>query len=165
MTRHKSFQTAAARRQADPIVWTIDAHEVRLRAHIDMATYGLLIMAVTMQPSQEGWSGVMEKQTAILKAMRACVDPASLDAWDLAVEVVEPSLIGELAQEMIAEFSGAPNPTPPSSSVSGSSETGTSSTGGALPEASTQPPSLPTEGTISTSGPSESTPTTSDEQR
>lgn len=165
MTRHKSFTTAAARRRADPVVWTIDEHEVRLLPHIDTAAYGGLIMAVTMQPTEEGWSGIMGKQQAILAAMRVCVDPDSLAAWDAALEVVEPALIGELAQEMIAEFSGAPDPTLPSSSVSGSSATGASSTGGALPEASTQQPSPPTEGTTSTSSPSESTPTTSDATR
>lgn len=161
MTRHKSFTTAAARRRADPVVWTIDEHEVRLRPHIDTAAYGALIIAVTMQPTEEGWTGIMGKQQAILDAMRVCVDPDSLAAWDAALEVVEPALIGELAQEMIAEFSGAPDPTPPSSSVSGSSETGSTSTDGAQPEASTQQLSLPTEGTTPTSTPSGSTPTTS----
>lgn len=165
MTRHKSFTTAAARRRADPVVWTIDEYEVRLLPHIDTAAYGALIMAVTMQPTEEGWAGIMGKQQAILDAMRVCVDPASLDAWDAALEVVEPALIGELAQEMIAEFSGAPDPTLPSSSVSGSSATGTSSTGGAQPEASMPQPSLLTEDSTSTSTPSESTPTTSSAQR
>lgn len=151
MTRLKSFTTAAARRMADPVVWEIDGASIRLRPHIDTATYGSLIVAVTMQPTEEGWGGILQKQQAILDAMRLCVSENDLDAWDASMALVEPALIGEMAQEMIGEYSGAPNPTQPSSSVSGSSATGTSSTGGALPEASTLPDSPPTEHTTPTS--------------
>lgn len=164
MTRQRSFTTAAARRRNDPIVWTIDEQQLRLLPFIDVALFGALADAVSAQPTEPGWSGIIAKRDRIVTLMRDCFHEDDRELWDRVVPEVEPALLGELSQEMLMEFAGAPDPSQPSSSVSGSSETGASSTGGALPEASTQQPSPPTEGSTSTSTPSESTPTTSDEQ-
>lgn len=164
MTRQRSFTTAAARRRSDPIVWTIDGTDLRLLPFIDVALFGSLADAVSAQPSEPGWPGIIAKRDGIVALMRECFHEDDRETWDRLVPEVEPALLGELSQEMLMEFAGAPDPTPPSSSVSGSSATGASSTGGALPEASTPQPSPLTEDSTSTSTPSESTPTTTDEQ-
>lgn len=146
MTRHKAFVTAAFRRREDPIVWTIDEIDVRLRASVDLAAIGHLIDTLQEEPEDgsTGMSAAIAKRTKLLVAIRQFVLPESHDAFDRVADDLDFTVLSEMSTELIREYSGAGNPTRPGSSSDGSEATGESSTDGAQPEESTPSLSLST---------------------
>jgi hypothetical protein len=140
MTRRKAFLTAAARRRQDPIIWTIDDAEVRLISSADFPLLGSLIDALQSE-QPEGMTAMQaaaKRRNEIIFALSEFIEPADRDAWYGLVPDLDMTILGEMASEVIGEYSGT-NPTKAPSSDSGSSETGPSSTDGAQPEASTLP--------------------------
>jgi hypothetical protein len=139
MTRHKSFETAAARRRLDPIVWEIDGTEIQLRASVDLAAVGVLVDSLQDQPDDDGtgMSVVMAKRSRLLAAMRGFI----LDDSQSVFDELEPDLdfwvLVDMHNELIAEYAGSGNPTKRASSSVGSEPTGEISTDGAAPEDST----------------------------
>jgi hypothetical protein len=140
MTRHKAFLTAAARRRRDPIVWSIDETDVRLVASAEFALLGSLIDALQAE-QPEGMTTMQaaaKRRNEIVFALSQFIEPDDRDAWYTLVPDLDMTILGDMASEVIGEYSGT-NPTKAPSSDSGSSETGPSSTAGAQPEPSTLP--------------------------
>ena len=138
MTRHKAFTTAAARRRQDPIVWTIDGHEIRLRATLNLAEIAPLVEA--LQDEGDGKNqiaAIAAKRDMLVDAVRAFVEPASHEAYEVVAADLDMGLLAEMVQDLIREYTGTGNPTEPSSSSDGSEQTGPSSTDGARAEDST----------------------------
>jgi hypothetical protein len=147
MTRHRSFQTAAARRRAEPIIWEIDGQEIRLRASIELADLASLI-DLLQEPVPEGLSPMkyaVERRASLIEAIRPFVEEPSIAGYEQVAEDLDLGVIGEMISDLIAEYAGTRNPTKPSSSLPGSEETGPSSTDGVPLEASTPSASQPTE--------------------
>ena len=136
MTRHREFITAAARRRADPIVWTIDGQEIHLRAAVDVTELGGIVE--TLQVDVEGETGmaaVARRRRLLLDAVEMCVVTEDVESFRAMSDSLDLAILAEMAQEVVAEYSGAANPTKAPSSSDGSSPTGDSSTAGALPVA------------------------------
>ncbi len=114
MTRKKSFETAAARRRNDPIIWTIDGVEVTLRATMDLAEISPLTTELSKAVAPEDMT--LELASAKRKQMIAIVerflDPASVDKFRTVADDLDFSLLNEMLTDLIAEYTGAPNPTP-----------------------------------------------------
>lgn len=140
MTRSRSFTTAAARRRSDPIVWTIDGTDIRLRASVDLAEIAPLVDEL-QSPTPEGNQvlTVAAKRAALVGTVATFVQDDDRTLFtDLAPDL-DMGMLVEMVQDLIAEYAGTANPTKRSSSSDGSSPDGESSTDGAQPEASTLP--------------------------
>ena len=140
MARSRSFETAAARRRNDPIVWSIDGTDIRLRASVDLSEIAPLIDAL-QAPSPKGANAVqvaVEKRAAMVDAVTVFIEPDDRDNFAKVQTDLDPQMLADMVQELVTEYAGAANPTKPSLSSDGSDTTGPSSTDGAAPEASTQ---------------------------
>lgn len=137
MTRHRSFTTAAARRKADPIVWTVDGTDLLLRATIDIVEVAAALETLRDPVDGNGAKAVAEKRAAMLDIMRGFIEPSHHDAFAEVAPNLDMNLLAEMIRDAAQEYSGAANPTSAPSSSDGSPVTGESSTAGALPVAST----------------------------
>lgn len=147
MTRHKAFETAAARRREDPIVWTIDGRDVMLRASVDLAAIGSLVDTLQEIPQEGGgaFGAAIKKRAGLLGAIKAFVLAESMPDFDAVADDLDFRILSQMSTELIREYSGAGNPTRPESSSDGSEATGESLTDGAQPEELTLSLSLSTE--------------------
>lgn len=135
MTRRREFTTAAARRKADPIIWVIDDVEVRLRPAVDITELGAMVESVSEPVENEsGATALSRRRSSLLQAIELCVQPEDVKKWRGLTDSLDLAMLAEMVQEVVAEYSGAANPTKPSSSSDGSSATGDSSTAGAQAE-------------------------------
>jgi hypothetical protein len=140
MARSRSFQTAAARRRNDPIVWNIDGTDIRLRASVDLSEIAPLVDEL-QAPTPKGANQVgaaVAKREAMVRAVLTFIEPDDRDAFGVVEPDIDMQLLVEMVQELVTEYAGAANPTKPSPSSDGSDATGASSTDGAAPEASTR---------------------------
>lgn len=137
MTRHRSFTTAAARRKADPIIWTVDGTDLLLRATIDIVEVAAALETLRDPADGNAAKAVAEKRAAMLEIMRGFIEPSHHDAFAEVAPNLDMNLLAEMIRDAAQEYSGAANPTSAPSSSDGSPETGESSTAGALPVAST----------------------------
>lgn len=131
MARIKSFETAAARRRKDPIVFDIDGQTIRLVASLDLLDLADLIE--TLQAPVENDSSLKAaaaKRQTLLTIVRRFVTEDDYRAFDSIADDLDIHLLSEMVQDLIAEYSGAKNPTKPQSSADGSLETGAISTAG-----------------------------------
>lgn len=140
MTRHKSFETAAARRRRDPITWTIDDVTVRLVSSVDLADLDIISDAVLAQPTDPEmkpmvWGSIRRKNIAA--AIRRFVLVDDEEAWVKLEPDLDLPLLIQLGLELVAEYSGQSNPTSGSESLPNSEPDGSSSTDGAPAEVST----------------------------
>lgn len=136
MARTKSFETAAARRRKDPIIWQIDGHEIRLIAALELLDLADLIEALQAQPDEadNGVRAAAKKRSVLIEIVTRFVEPDSRAQFDTVLPDLDIHILSEMVQDLIEEYSGAKNPTKPSSSSPGSPTTGESSTDGAQPE-------------------------------
>lgn len=136
MTRHKAFQTAAARRRQDPIVWTIDDVEVHLRASVDVGAIGVLMETLQSFPAEDDnpMMSALKRRSSLLDAISTFVMPESMDNFQKVADDLDFVVLSQMSTELIREYSGTANPTKPESFSDGSAETGASSTDGAVPE-------------------------------
>lgn len=147
MTRSRSFQTAAARRRAEPIVWEIDGQEIRLRPSVGLPDLADLV-DLLQEPVPEGMTPMkyaVQRRVTLIERMRPFIEEDSIPAYEAVADDLDIQTVGEMIQDLIAEYAGTRNPTKPSSSSPGSETTGPSSTDGAQPEVSTESNSQPTE--------------------
>ena len=77
----------------------------------------------------------------VKQALRDCLVPPSRLKFDTVSDAIDVTRLGELVRWITTELSGL-DPTPPNESSAGADTTGSSSTAGAPPEASTSAPSL-----------------------
>jgi hypothetical protein len=140
MTRQKAFQTAAARRRANPIEWVIDDVTVRLKPSADLVSIADLIDELQADPP-EGMSDILvadQKRNTMIGILRAFILEGDLESFTKVEPDLDFAILMEMVTDLIKEYSGQENPTQPSSSLNGSPETGLSSTDGAPQEESTQ---------------------------
>ena len=117
--REKSFTTAAARRRQNPIVWHIDDTTVRLRAMIELADIADALHEI-QQPIPDGANQIKaaaEKRLLLVDALAAFIVPEDTDAFRSIQNDLDFSMLTEMLNEAILEYTGQANPTsePPSS--------------------------------------------------
>lgn len=138
MPRHKAFETAAGRRRNDPVVWTIDGIDIRLVSAIHIDELADLVDALNAETDETNpIRAAAHKRGQMLEVIRRFINPDDLAAWENVEPDIDTVVLSSMATELILEYSGAANPTRPSSSSAGSEPTGASSTDGAAPEQST----------------------------
>lgn len=137
MARMKSFETAAARRRKDPIVWDIDGKEIRLVSSLELLDLADLIEALQTTDSDENSiRAAAKKRLTLIDIVARFVHPESTRAFEETVGDLDIHILSEMVQDLIQEYSGAKNPTKPQSSADGSETTGVTSTDGVPPEVS-----------------------------
>jgi hypothetical protein len=137
MTRKRAFETATARRRANPIEWEIDDVTVRLKASVDLLEIADLVESL-QAPTPEGMNDIKAsqiKRETFLDIIRHFLEPGAHDAFAKVAPDLDFAMLSDMIQELVAEYTGQANPTQEQSSSVGSSETGSSSTAGAPAEA------------------------------
>lgn len=137
MTRQRAFQTAAARRRANPIEWVIDDVTVRLRPSVDLLEIADLVEAL-QAPIPEGMNDIkaaQAKRETFLEIVRHFLEPGAHEPFASVAADLDFGILTEMIEELVQEYTGQANPTQEQSSSDGSSETGSSSTAGAPAEA------------------------------
>lgn len=110
MTRTRSFTTAAARRAADPLVWTVDGVEIRLRPSVDFVVIAGLIEALSPSDDPSSPAGLVARIRAVRELMREFITDDSAEAFDGIAASLDAPTLSEMASELISEYSGT-NPT------------------------------------------------------
>jgi hypothetical protein len=137
MTRQRAFQTAAARRRANPIEWVIDGEVVRLKPSVDLLEIADLVEAL-QSPLPEGTNEIkaaQAKRETFLEIVRHFLEPGAHDAFGRVSQDLDFGMLTEMIQELVQEYTGQANPTQEPSSSDGSSETMSSSTAGSPDQA------------------------------
>lgn len=140
MVRTKSFETAASRRRKNPIVWDIDGCELRLVSSLELADLADLIEAIQYEDADDMNSirVAAKKRNLLLQIVERFIEPGSQEAFRGLAKDLDIHLLNDMVFDLIQEFSGAGNPTKPSSSSAGSDGDGVTSMVGVQQEASTQ---------------------------
>jgi len=119
--RNKSFETAAARRRKDPIVWNIDGHEIKLRASVQIDELADAVDELSKDVEGDNALKVAEsKRKIMLDILRAFVEKESVKAVNAVAVDLDVGILDEMLTDLIAEYMGAGNPTKRSSSSDGS---------------------------------------------
>jgi hypothetical protein len=136
MTRHRAFNTAAARRRANPIVWEIDGKNVALRPSVTLDEIADLVEALQAEtpPGMNEIRASEEKRKTLCSVVRTFLEPGAVKVFIEIEEDLDFTILTEMVTELIAEYTGQANPTQASPSSDGSSETGNSLTAGAAVE-------------------------------
>lgn len=147
MTRRKEYTTATARRRADPIVWVIDGHEIRVRADIEFDDLEEMLEIAKDTGDLAGeeadvLQAVKSKTAKLREAVASYVEPEDLAEFDVIRDVLDISTMLDMIQDVVGEVAGTVPTVPPSSS-DGSSPPGPSSTAGAQRTGSIPLPSPP----------------------
>jgi hypothetical protein len=120
--REKSFITAAARRRANPIVWHIDDTTVRLKASIELADIADALHEI-QQPIPADANQIQvaaDKRLLLVHALTGFMIPEDIDAFLAIQSDLDFTLLSEMLNEAITEYTGAQNPTSEPSSSDGS---------------------------------------------
>ena len=139
MARSRSFETAAARRRNDPIVWTIDGTDIRLRPSVDIGEIAPLVDELQAPVEGNQVKAAVVKKGAMIDTIKTFIEPDDHDKFDTITPDLDMGILLEMVQEVVGEYAGTANPTKRSSSSDGSSTDGKSLTDGAAPETSTLP--------------------------
>jgi hypothetical protein len=137
MTRQRAFQTAAARRRANPIEWVIDDVTVRLKPSVDLLEIADLVDTL-QAPTPEGVNEVKAaqmKRDTFLQIVRHFLEDGAHEPFNRVAADLDFGMLTEMIQDLVQEYTGQANPTQEQSSSDGSSETGSSLTAGAPVEA------------------------------
>jgi hypothetical protein len=139
MARMRSFETAAARRRKDPIVWDIDGQQIRLVSSLELLDLADLIEALQtpVSDTENSLKAAAKKRLVLLDIVARFVMPDSKAGFQEVSTDLDIHILSEMVQDLIEEYSGAKNPTKPSLSSDGSETTSVTSTDGAPPEEST----------------------------
>jgi hypothetical protein len=135
MTRQRAFQTAAARRRANPIEWAVDDKIIRLRPSVDLTEIADLVEQLDT-PLAEGESVIKagaQKRQILLAIVSTFIEPASQPHFDEVSTDIDVGMLNEMLEELVAEYTGQANPMQASPSPDGLSVTGSSLTVGAEP--------------------------------
>jgi hypothetical protein len=118
--RKRAFETAASRRRKDPIVWTIDGYDIKLRARVAIDELADAMDELAKEVEGENVMKMAEaKRHVMLDILRAFSEPESIEAITLVADDLDVGILDEMLTELIAEYMGAKNPTKPSSSSDG----------------------------------------------
>lgn len=119
--REKSFQTAAARRRQNPIVWHIDDVTVRLKPMLELADIADALHEI-QQPIPEGANQIKvaaEKRARLVEVIRVFVEADDLAAFERIESDLDFLLLSELLNDALTEYTGQTNPTSQPSSSDG----------------------------------------------
>jgi hypothetical protein len=111
--REKSFQTAAARRRQNPIVWHIDDVTVRLKASIDLADLADSLHEI-QQEIPEGSNQIKaaaEKRLLLVQSLTAFMLAEDIEAFMSIQGDLDFILLTEMLNDAIVEYTGQANPT------------------------------------------------------
>jgi hypothetical protein len=138
MTRRKSYQTAAARRKADPYIFDIDGVDIECVPAVDLVDLAPLVESLQNEIEDDenekgGLSRSAERIVTLRKVVAQFVVPDCQDAFAVAVKAMAPPELSELIRDLLAEYTGAENPTQPALSSEASLTDGNALTAGALP--------------------------------
>lgn len=136
MSRIRSFQTAAARRRNDPIIWEIDGQQIKLVATLELADLADLIEALQADadPNENSIRTAVVKRKLLLEIVERFIIEGDRPNFAKVADDLDIHILSQMVQELIGEYSGSGNPTKPSSSSAGSQTDGETSTDGAAPE-------------------------------
>jgi hypothetical protein len=113
MTRNKSFETAAARRRANPIEWTIDGVTIKLRSSMNLTEIAGLYEEL-QAPTPEGKNDMVsadEKRNTLVNIIKTFLEPSSLAEFDKVSDDLDAGILAEMMQELVLEYTGQANPT------------------------------------------------------
>jgi hypothetical protein len=119
--REKSFQTAAARRRQNPIVWHIDDVTVRLKASIDLADVADSLHEI-QQAIPEGANQIRaaaDKRLLLVESLTGFIVAEDIDTFMSIQADLDFTLLTEMLNDAIVEYTGQKNPTSQSSSSDG----------------------------------------------
>lgn len=118
--RKRAFETAAARRRKDPIVWTIDGYDIKLRPRVAIDELADAMDELGKEVDGENALKIAEgKRQVMLDILRTFAEPESAEAITIVSDDLDVGILDEMLTELIAEYMGAGNPTKPSSSSDG----------------------------------------------
>lgn len=140
MTRHKTFETAAARRRRDPITWTIDDVTVRLVSTVDLADLQIIADAIMSGPDDPDMKPMIwgsQRRKNIAAAVRRFVLVEDEAHWDALEPDLDLNMLIRMGLDLVTEYSGQESPTSGSESSPNSEPVGSTSTAGAPVEEST----------------------------
>lgn len=113
MARTKSFETAAARRRKDPIIWTIDGVQVTLRATMDLAEIAPLTTELSKNVAPENMTLELAslKRKQMIEIVERFLDAGSVVEFRKVSDDLDFGLLNEMLTDLIGEYTGAQNPT------------------------------------------------------
>lgn len=127
MTRTRSFQTAAARRRNDPLVWEIDGTTIHLRATFELADIAPMLEPLVNRGGETMTiADAASKRKVLIDCVAEFVDPADRAAFVGLAPDIDTQMLGDMLQELVEEYAGV-NPTQRGESSAGSQPTGSSS--------------------------------------
>lgn len=112
---------------------------MRLRASVDLVEIADMVDAL-QAPLDENENGIRAgaaRRVLLLDIIKTFIEPDSVASFAKVEHDLDASILSEMLNELVEEYTGAGNPTQEPSSSDGSSETGSSSTAGAPLEGST----------------------------
>lgn len=120
MARVKSYQTAAARRQEDPLVLEIDGVVLRCLPVVDIVDLAPIVEAMDRSEAvdEDGIKiGRAAEQIKNLRELlaRYIVEEDHPAYWDV-VKIMSPVEVSGVIRDLMEEYAGAENPTLPKSS-------------------------------------------------
>ena len=120
----RTFATAAARRRQDPIVWSIDGTEIKLRPSVDLAEIIPLVEELQAETAGPSVTVAVSKRIVLVKTVRTFVDQASWHLFDRIADDLDVTMLSEMVTELVQEYAGSPNRTKQASLSEASSEAG-----------------------------------------
>lgn len=120
MTRNKAFTTAASRRAADPIIWTIDGVSLALRAMVDITELGAMAEQVVADSDDDGSIASLARRRAVMvDLIESCIVENDRASFRKVAPNIDVPMLAEMVRELFSEYTGAGNPTKPESSSDG----------------------------------------------
>jgi hypothetical protein len=112
--RRIEFTTAAARRRKDPIILSIDEHEMRLKASVDIAD--IVALQDTFATDDEDSmtrDKIIAQKRALVDAMHLMIIPEDIHIVEEIYDDLDFFVLSEILKEVVAEYAGTANPTKP----------------------------------------------------
>jgi hypothetical protein len=113
MTRTKAFETAAARRRANPIEWQIDDVIIKLKTSMNLTDIAELYEQL-QAPTPEGMNDMIaadEKRNTLIEIIKMFIQDSSVPHFEKLKDDLDGGILGEMMQELVAEYTGQANPT------------------------------------------------------
>lgn len=113
MARTKAFETAAARRRANPIEWHIDDVIIKLKATMELTSMADLYEEL-QAPTPEGVNEMVnaeQKRQTLMAIIKLFIEESSVPHFEKVEKDLDAGILAEMMQELVAEYTGQANPT------------------------------------------------------
>lgn len=113
MSRKKAFETAAARRRANPLEWEVDGVTVKLKSTMDLTDIADLYDEL-QAPTPEGVNEMVsadQKRRTLIEIIKMFVEESSLPYFEQIEKDLDAGILAEMMQELVTEYTGQSNPT------------------------------------------------------